>query len=312
MRDLPKPDVILTHESDLDGFVSGLLLQRLAQKLFDTEVPLQAWNYQGWKTREMRERSAWVSDMTFETRLDRPNWVIVDHHTTDLIPRSAQLIYNSTKSAGSICYELCCEAGLASPVLDRLIHLNNIADLFLAAEPDFALATDYANLVKTYQFWNLHLVIDGKLEALLDHPLLQVMEVKRRVEDPIGYEWSLRNLVELSSSVGYVPTVVGNNNLIIHQMLERRATPYTVLVTLFRKANNAIVVSLRSREGEALRVAEKLQGGGHPNAAGATLPRSIKSIDDAIDYLRSVIGPISSSHGGLNSLDNLLDELSGR
>jgi hypothetical protein len=27
---LPRPDVIITHESDLDGLVAGVLLQRLA------------------------------------------------------------------------------------------------------------------------------------------------------------------------------------------------------------------------------------------------------------------------------------------
>ena len=58
MDALPKPDVILTHESDLDGFVAGLLLQRLARHLFQTEPPLQAYNYNGWKLREMREKSA--------------------------------------------------------------------------------------------------------------------------------------------------------------------------------------------------------------------------------------------------------------
>ena len=34
MLTLPKPEVILTHESDLDGLFAGLLLQRLAKKLF--------------------------------------------------------------------------------------------------------------------------------------------------------------------------------------------------------------------------------------------------------------------------------------
>ncbi len=59
-------------------------------------------------------------------------------------------------------------------------------------------------------------------------------------------------------------------------MLEKKATPYPVLMTLFRKANNTVVVSLRSRNGEALKIAEKLQGGGHANACGATLPRSVQ------------------------------------
>ena len=38
MLALPKPEVICTHESDLDGFVSGLLLKRLAQKLFTPDA----------------------------------------------------------------------------------------------------------------------------------------------------------------------------------------------------------------------------------------------------------------------------------
>jgi hypothetical protein len=49
---LPRPAVLCTHESDLDGLLSWLLLQRLARKMHGEEVPLQAWNYQGWRTRQ--------------------------------------------------------------------------------------------------------------------------------------------------------------------------------------------------------------------------------------------------------------------
>ena len=41
-KSLCRPEVIITHESDLDGLVSGVLLQRLARKLFNTDVPLEA------------------------------------------------------------------------------------------------------------------------------------------------------------------------------------------------------------------------------------------------------------------------------
>ena len=61
MSALPKPEVILTHESDLDGFLSGVLLQRLAKHLFGTRVRLEAYHYQAWKQRELREKSAWVA-----------------------------------------------------------------------------------------------------------------------------------------------------------------------------------------------------------------------------------------------------------
>src|SRR5208283_2183148 len=118
-----------------------------------------------------------------------------------------------------------------SPALDRLVHLSDVADLFLEEDPDFVMANDYANLVKTYQFWNLHALIGGQLEALLDHPLLEVMAVKRRIEDPIGLEWSKRNVARISAAVGFVDTVVGNNNAIVYQLLEQGATPFPVLLT---------------------------------------------------------------------------------
>ena len=305
---LPKPEVILTHESDLDGFLSGLLLQRLAKKLFGTEVCLEAYHYQAWKMRELREKSAWVCDFSFEERLDKMDWVIIDHHPTDRAPQHARLIHDLGKSAGLLCYELCREQGLGTPALDRLVHWNNVSDLFLENDPEFVTASDYANLVKTYNFWNLHAVIDGHPERLVEHPLLEVMAAKRRIEDPIGFEWSRKNIVELSPTVGYVDTVLGNTNLIVHQLLESGATKFPVLLTLFKKANNQIIVSLRSKNGTALKVAEKLQGGGHANASGAVLPRSVRNVTDAVEYLKRVLHP-NSAVTALNSLEGVFAAL---
>ena len=187
---LPRPEVIITHESDLDGLVAGVLLQRLARKLFGGDIRLEAYHYNFWKQRELREKSAWVTDFTFESRLDRPEWVVIDHHATETQPKYATLIHDLNKSAGLLCYELCKEHGLGTPALDRLVRLNNVSDLFLNDDPEFDLASDYANLVKIYQFWNLHALFNGQIEKLLNHPLLEVMVVKRRVEIPLGYEWS--------------------------------------------------------------------------------------------------------------------------
>jgi oligoribonuclease NrnB/cAMP/cGMP phosphodiesterase (DHH superfamily) len=309
MNALPQPDVIVTHESDLDGLVSGVLLRRLARKLFGVTVRLEAYHYNTWRQREPREKSAWICDLSFEARLDRPDWVIVDHHATEATPKAARLIHDVSKSAGTLCYELCQEHGLHSPALDRLVRLNNVADLFLEDDPEFALANDYANLVKVYGFWNLHALINGEIESLLDHPLLEVMAVKRRIEDPLGFDWARRNVAALSPLVGCVDTVIGNNNLIVHQLLEQRATPYLVLVTLFRRPNGVMIASLRSRNGEALKVAERLQGGGHANAAGATLPKSVRNTADAMDYLRKVLNPVPRPGDGLNSLEGLFDAM---
>jgi hypothetical protein len=302
---LPKPDVILTHESDLDGLLAGCLLQRLAFKLFGTETPLEAYHYNFWKQRELRERSAWVADFTFEPRLDREDWVVIDHHVTDAVPKKCRLIHDLNQSAASLCYALCREQGVQSPELDRLVHLNNVADLFLEADPDFEIAGDYANLVKNYQFWNLHTLLGGRIEKMLDHPLLEVMAVKRRVENPLGYEWSRGNVKEISPVVGYVDTVVGNNNLVVHQLLEQHATKYPVLVTLFRRVNS-VFASFRSRNGEAIKIAEKFQGGGHPNAAGAMLPKSVRNVPDGIEYLRQTLNIRKETHQTrLNSLESL-------
>jgi len=305
MEALPKPDVILTHESDLDGLLAGALLQKLAKKLFGTDIPLEAHHYNFWKQRELRERAAWVTDFTFETRMDKPDWVVIDHHVTEVVPKNARLIHDVNKSAGLLCHELCKEHGIHSPALDRLAHLNNVADLFLEDDPDFVVASDYANLVKIYQFWNLHTLIGGEIEKLLDHPLLEVMAVKRRIENPIGFEWSKSNITEISPTIGFVDTIIGNNNLIIHQLLEQEATKYTVLLTLFRRGN-LVFASFRSRNGDALKTAEKFQGGGHANAAGALLPKSIRNIPDGVDYLRQILNINNQTHQTrLNSLENL-------
>jgi hypothetical protein len=184
--------------------------------------------------------------------------------------------------------------------------LNNISDLFLEGDPDFEVAGDYAGLVKIYSFWNLHTIIGGELEKLIDHPLLEVMAVKRRVEDPIGFEWSKRNITEVSPTVGYVDTIVGNTNQVVHQLLERKATQYTVLVTLFRRSNS-IFASFRSRNGEALKVAEKFQGGGHANASGAILPKSVRTVEDGVDFLRLMLNV--KTEPALNSLDSLFAKL---
>ena len=245
-----------------------------------------------------------MTDLTFEPRLDKPNWLVVDHHPTETAPKSAQLIHDVNKSASLLAYELCRTHGFSSEKLDRLVHLSNVADLFLPDDSEFALATDYANLIKTYGFWNILELIEGDLERLVDHPLLQVMEVKRRVENPLGYEWSKARVQRIAPNVGYVETIVGNANLIVHQMLDEKSTPYTVLLTLHRKGNGVMLVSLRSRVGEALKHAEKLHGGGHPNAAGATLPRSVQNFGDALDYLKKTLDPFKEEEVGLSSLED--------
>ncbi len=291
MDSLPRPDVILTHESDLDGFVAGHLLQRLAKKLFSSEVRLEAWNTQAWRQRAPKERSAWVCDFTFDSRLDRPDWVVIDHHPALAKPAHARLIHDTSKSAALLCYELCKSHGIESPQLDRLVALTDIGDLFREDDPDFDASQDYAALLKTYSFWNLSRLIDAQIESLIDHPLLTVIRTRRAVEDPLGFEWSHSRIVPLGNGVGWVDVVVGNSNLIVHRLLRAPECAHKVLLTMARKGSAGVVVSLRSLNGEALPIARMLQGGGHPNAAGATLPRGVQGVPEAVEYLRGIFDP---------------------
>jgi len=303
MGDLPKPEIIVTHDGDLDGLLSGMLLQKLSATLYGAEVRLLGYQTHAWHSRCLRENSAWVSDLAFEERMDRHNWVVVDHHITNTTPTKAQLVHDESKSACMLAYGLCREHGLESEKLDRLVHLANVGDLFLQDDPEFELANDHGSLVKTYGFWNMYSIVDGDPEKLLDHPLLEVMRVKREVEDPMGLKWSRQNIQEITPEVGLVKTVVGNSNVILNKLLREDSQPYKILLTLNRIGNNQFMVSLRSSEGGALRMAKQLQGGGHANAAGAALPKSVQRVADAVDYLKTALNPIT--HAQENVLDNL-------
>jgi hypothetical protein len=309
MDSLPKPEVICTHESDLDGLVSGVLLQRLAKKLFGEEPRLEAFHNHNWRQRALPEKAAWVCDLTFEPRLDRQNWLVIDHHVTETAPKRAQLIHDPTKSAGLLVYELCQRHDIRSAALDEVVHLSNLADLYRDDHPDFLRAIDYGSLVKIYGFWNVWELIGGQLENLINHPLLEVMAVKTRVENPLGYEWSRKHITEISPEIGFVDTVVGNINWIVHQLLEKNDTPFPVLLTLFRKGNGTMIVSLRSKRGEAIKLAEKLMGGGHANAAGATLPRSIQDVNSAVAYLRQQFAPVAPPVEDVASLESAFESL---
>ncbi len=289
---LPKPEIIITHDGDLDGLLSGMLLQKLSATLYGEEVRLLAYQTHAWRSRCLRENAAWVSDLSFEERMDRINWVVVDHHITSAAPTKARLVHDRGKSACLLAYELCQEHGLESETLDRLVHLANVGDLFLQDDPDFELANDHGTLVKTYGFWNMYSLVDGDPEKLLNHPLLEVMRIKREVEDPMGLNWSRQNIQQISPTVGLVKIVVGNSNVILHRLLGESGIAYRVLMTLNRISGNQFMVSLRSSDGEALSVAQQLQGGGHPNAAGAALPKSVQRVVDAVDYLKKALNPI--------------------
>ena len=138
--------------------------------------------------------------------------------------------------------------GIKTDKLDRLVHLSNVADLYLSEDPDFELAVDYANLVKVYGFWNLHHLVEGDVERLLDHPLLEVIQTKRRIENPMGLAWSRGRISRVTDELGVVDTVVGDSNRTVHDLLEEEAQVVSGSATMFQKVNRQDG-EFRSREG---------------------------------------------------------------
>ena len=112
MEALQKPEIILTHESDLDGLVSGCLLKRLAEHQFGGSIPLAAYHLPPWQNRQMVEHAAWVSDLSMEPRLDRPGWMVVDHHPSPHQPKHARYHFDVKECAASLAYQLVQQHGL--------------------------------------------------------------------------------------------------------------------------------------------------------------------------------------------------------
>ena len=155
-------------------------------------------------------------------------------------------------------------------------------------------------------------MIKGGTIAMLDTGRLLAL-IARSIMVAIsegGISVATTSLPAAAILLNLVNTVIGNTNQIVHQLLEKSVTPYPVLLTLFRRANGTVMVSIRSRGGQALAVAEKLQGGGHPNASGATLPRSVQNIPDAVVYLRQLLNPKETAP--LNNLESLFNSLESK
>ena len=304
MSPYPEPEIIFSHESDLDGFLSGCLLQRLCTILYDREVPLEPLSASPWTTLKRFPERAWVSDLSFSPAIDRKGWMVIDHHITDCSPDKALLVHREGHSATRLCYELLEREGGGNEKLARLVDLTDITDLYLHDHPEFPLACEYARLVKTYHFRPLYRLLGNRMESLLDHPLLQIMNLKQKVEDPVGLEWSRHRIKEIAPGIGFVPTAVGDVNRILHELLRDESLPYSTLFAMFKRPGRPVTLSIRSLEnGEALHMARSLQGGGHPDAAGAVLPRSVGTFDCALVYLTRQLQPhVAFSAGSTEKL----------
>jgi len=56
-------------------FVAGLVASKIGQKDYQKTIPLEAYHYNYWKQRDLRERAAWVTDFCFRRAMDKPEWL---------------------------------------------------------------------------------------------------------------------------------------------------------------------------------------------------------------------------------------------
>jgi len=114
------------HESDSTGWCPHPA-QRLARKLFNADIRLEAYHYTMASARPAGEMRL-DRRPDFEQRMDRPNWSSLTPRHRDP-PKNALFIHDLNNRQPD-CYELC-HNRLGSPALDRLVHLSNVADCFL-------------------------------------------------------------------------------------------------------------------------------------------------------------------------------------
>ena len=56
-----------------------------------------------------------------------------------------------------------------------------------------------------------------------------------------------------------------------------------------------------------------MQGGGHANASGAVLPRSVRNADEAVDYLKRLFSPAApGNNAAFNSLEGAFAALEAK
>ena len=109
---IKRPSLIYTHEADLDGFMSGLILNMVSKVLFKKGSSIRYINYDTMDKIEFRPNDAiWISDLNFPVLNLKPQKnriFIIDHHKWEQNPIDEQVTYlhDTTKSATLQCFEL--------------------------------------------------------------------------------------------------------------------------------------------------------------------------------------------------------------
>ena len=302
---IKRPSLIYTHEADLDGFMSGLILNMVSKVLFKKGSSIRYINYDTMDKIEFRPNDAiWISDLNFPVLNLKPQKnriFIIDHHKWEQDPTDEQVTYlhNTTKSATLQCFEVLeyvvnelensTEKRKYKNIVEsirELVRLTNIGDVFIQSnKEDLLKARSYSRFFIENIKPNLetpHLVLGCKPKEVLysiynNSAYLNYNKTFRKnlEQDLSLYREQLKDKSnEIKPGIFNVIYEKGDYSLIFNILLEENPNIKAILTAIKNPNTGKWSLSVRSRDGKsAYYIANKyFGGGGHPNAAGAGFP----------------------------------------
>jgi len=134
---------------------------------------------------------------------------------------------------------------------------------------------------------------EAEAEAFRNELKHLVVTQKAAFNSPVWFNIGVRGVPQQASAC-FILSVDDEMDSILNWYVEEG--------TIFKGGSGSGINLSRIRSSKEL-----LKGGGHPNAAGATLPRSVQRIEDALDYLRQVLNPATVPTLPDNDLERLFD-----
>lgn len=269
-----EPTVIYTHRDDLDGLLSGMLAQRLAFAIFGKSIPVRAISYGDIQLVDAKN-PAWFTDLCPEREelTTNPENSFFDHHHWDEMPTGPSYIEDSEEksAAGVVASVLESIAPQFMRGLTPVIDMVQAGDLHKIDDEQYGTARDLQYLFNLLGFdamWYRFAMDPG---ALLTAPELPTLRERRTRDDLEGWNQCHESLKK--TSWGGVVTFTVGDWVTVMDRVSRELLGGKTVARLARK-DDGFEVRVLSTDGSALKVAEALGGGGHPNAGGAMIPFS--------------------------------------
>ncbi|MGB9885850.1 MAG: DHH family phosphoesterase [Moorellales bacterium] len=202
---------------------------------------------------------------------------LVDHHKTALHLNSFDWAYVRTDSCAARLFKRTLELGRGpSTPYGKLVFHANDYDLWLHQDPHSAVLNSLLYAIGHERFIN----------RFLQNPSVELTETEKYLLE-IEQEKEAKYIQEaVEAAKVYGSFAVTFAERLASQIGQKMLETYPVDVAVIVNAQKG-VVSLRSKEADISAFAKALGGGGHPKAAGFTLPKHLFH-DEIADLLMEV------------------------